>query len=103
MRDRRLTSKAKLKAGQMQNRAQEDLIENIASSADSIDPKVSWRPMLIEHRPSHQNWSAVYSFHNSILLRHTRGRKPLINTMLKIELIKRNIPELSPIVTVNSF
>jgi hypothetical protein len=42
-------------------------------------------------------------FHNSILLRHTRGRKLLINTMLKAKLIERGIPELGPIVTVNSF
>jgi hypothetical protein len=30
-------------------------------------------------------------------------RELLINTMLKIKLIKKGIPELSPIVTVNSF
>jgi hypothetical protein len=36
-------------------------------------------------------------------LRHTRGKKLLINTMLKAKLIKRGIPELSPIVTMNSF
>jgi hypothetical protein len=55
MRDGRLVTKAKLKASQMQNRAQEDLIRNIASSADSIDSKVPRSPMLIEHRPSHLN------------------------------------------------
>jgi hypothetical protein len=32
-----------------------------------------------------------------------RGGKLLINTMLKAELIKRSIPELSPIVTMNDF
>jgi hypothetical protein len=32
-----------------------------------------------------------------------RGRKLLINTMLKAKLIKRGIPELGHIVTVNSF
>jgi hypothetical protein len=32
-----------------------------------------------------------------------RGRKLLINTMLKAKLIKRDIPELGPIVTANSF
>jgi hypothetical protein len=58
--------------------------------------------MLIEHHPSHLNKSVVLSFHNSILLRHTWGRKLLINTMLKAKLIKRGIPELSPIVTANS-
>jgi hypothetical protein len=31
------------------------------------------------------------------------GRKLLINTMLKVKLIERGIPELGPIVTVNSF
>jgi hypothetical protein len=46
---------------------------------------------------------AVLSFHNSIPLRYTRGRKLLMNTMLKAELIERGIPELSPIVTTNSF
>jgi hypothetical protein len=45
----------------------------------------------------------VLSFHNSILLRHTWGKKLLINTMLKAKLIERGIPELGPIVTVNSF
>jgi hypothetical protein len=45
----------------------------------------------------------VLSFHNSILLRDTRGGELLINTMLKIKLIKRGIPELGPIVTANSF
>jgi hypothetical protein len=45
----------------------------------------------------------VLSFHNSILLRHTRGKKLLINTMLKAKLIEREILELGPIVTVNSF
>jgi hypothetical protein len=45
----------------------------------------------------------VLSFHNSILLRDTRGRKLLINTMLKTKLIERGIPELGPIITVNSF
>jgi hypothetical protein len=37
------------------------------------------------------------------VLRHTWGRKLLINTMLKAKLIKRGIPELSSIVIVNSF
>jgi hypothetical protein len=53
MRDRRLVTKVKLKGGQVQNRAQEDSIRDIASSADSVGPKVSRSPMLIEHRPSH--------------------------------------------------
>jgi hypothetical protein len=47
--------------------------------------------MLIEHHPSHLNYNVVLTFHNSILLRNTWGRKLLINTML------------SHIVTVNSF
>jgi hypothetical protein len=55
VRDRRLATKAKLKGGQMQNRAQEDLIRNIASGANSIGPKAPRSPMLIEHRPSHLN------------------------------------------------
>jgi hypothetical protein len=55
MRDRRLTTKAKFKGSQMQNREQEDLIRNIANSADSIGPKVPRSPMLIEHCPSHLN------------------------------------------------
>jgi hypothetical protein len=45
----------------------------------------------------------VLSFYNSILLRHSRGRKLLINTMLEAKLIERGIPELGPIVTANSF
>jgi hypothetical protein len=45
----------------------------------------------------------VLSFHNSILSGHTRGRKLLINTLLKQKLIERGIPELGPIVTVSSF
>jgi hypothetical protein len=60
-------------------------------------------PMLIEHRPSHLNYSVVLSFNDTILLRNTRGRKLLINTMLKAKLIERVIPKLGPIVTVNSF
>jgi hypothetical protein len=36
----------------------------------------------------------VLSFHYSILLRNTQGRKLLINTVLKIKLIKRGISEL---------
>jgi hypothetical protein len=103
MRDRRLMTKAKLKESQMQNRAHEDLIRNIASSADSIGPRVPRSPMLIEHHPRHLNYSAVLSFHDSILLRNMWGGKLLINTMLKAKLIKRGIPELSPIVTVNNF
>jgi hypothetical protein len=59
--------------------------------------------MLIEHRPSHLNKSAVLSFHDSILLRNTRGRELLINTVLKAKMIKRGIPELGPIVTANGF
>jgi hypothetical protein len=53
VRDRRLATKAKLKGGQIQNRAQEDLIRNIG--ANSIGPKASRGPMLIEHHPSHLN------------------------------------------------
>jgi hypothetical protein len=45
----------------------------------------------------------VLSFHYSILLRHTWGRKLLINTMLKAKLIERGIPELSSIVTAKSY
>jgi hypothetical protein len=45
----------------------------------------------------------VLSFHNSILLRNTWGRKLLINTVLKIKLIEGGIPELGPIVIVNDF
>jgi hypothetical protein len=45
----------------------------------------------------------VLSFHDSIPLRNVRGRKLLINTMLKAKLIKRGISELSLIVTANDF
>jgi hypothetical protein len=55
VRDRRLAIKAKLKGGQMQNRAQEDLIRDIASDAKSISPKAPRSPMLIENHPSHLN------------------------------------------------
>jgi hypothetical protein len=55
VRDRRLANKAKLKGGQIQNRAQEDPIRNIASGTDSIGPKAPRSPMLIEHHPSHLN------------------------------------------------
>jgi hypothetical protein len=37
------------------------------------------------------------------MLRHTWGRKLLINTILKAKLIKRGISKLSPIVTMSSF
>jgi hypothetical protein len=59
--------------------------------------------MLIEHHPSHLNYSAVLSFHNSILLRNTWGGELLINTMLKAKQIERGIPKLGPIVTTNGF
>jgi hypothetical protein len=59
--------------------------------------------MLIEHHPSHLNYSAVLSFHNSIMLRYTWGRILLINTKLKAKLIKRCIHKLGFIVTANSF
>jgi hypothetical protein len=36
-------------------------------------------------------------------LRNTQGRKLLINTVLKIKLIERGLPELGSIVTVNDF
>jgi hypothetical protein len=36
-------------------------------------------------------------------LRNTQGEKLLINAMLKTKLIKRDISELSPIVTTNGF
>jgi hypothetical protein len=45
----------------------------------------------------------VLSFHNSILLRNTRGRELLINIVVKTKLIERGIPELGLIVTVNGF
>jgi hypothetical protein len=59
--------------------------------------------MLIEHHPNHLNWSAVLLFHDSILLRNTRGGELLINTILKAKLIKRGIPKLGPIITANVF
>jgi hypothetical protein len=59
--------------------------------------------MLIEHHPNHLNWSAVLLFHDSILLRNTRGGELLINTVLKAKLIKRGIPKLGPIITANVF
>jgi hypothetical protein len=55
MRDRRLATKAKLKGSQMQNQAQEDLIRDITSSANSIGPKARMSPMFIEHHPSNLN------------------------------------------------
>jgi hypothetical protein len=36
-------------------------------------------------------------------LRNTQSEKLLINTMLKVKLIERGIPELGPIVTMNGF
>jgi hypothetical protein len=45
----------------------------------------------------------VLLFHDSILLRNTRGRELLINTMLKAKLIKRGIPAFGHIVTANGF
>jgi hypothetical protein len=55
VRDRRRVTKAKLKGGQMQNRAQEDPIRNIASGANSVGPKAPRSLMLVEHHPSHLN------------------------------------------------
>jgi hypothetical protein len=55
MGDGRLATKAKLKGSQMQNRAREDSIRNIANNANSIGPKVPRSPMLIEHHPNHLN------------------------------------------------
>jgi hypothetical protein len=55
VRDRRLSAKLKLKGGQILNRAQEDLIRNIARGTNSIGPKAPRSHMLIEHRPSHLN------------------------------------------------
>jgi hypothetical protein len=55
VRDRRLSTKSKLKGGQEQNRAQEDSIRNIASGANSIGLKAPRSPKLIEHHPSHLN------------------------------------------------
>jgi hypothetical protein len=55
VRDRRLATKAKLKGSQMQNRAQEDPIRNIAIGANSIGPKAPRSHVLIEHSPSHLN------------------------------------------------
>jgi hypothetical protein len=55
MSDRRLATKAKLKGGQMQNRAKEDPIRNIASGANSFGPKAPRSPMLIKDHPSHLN------------------------------------------------
>jgi hypothetical protein len=55
VRDRRLSTKSKLKGGQMQNRVQEDPIRNIASGANGISPKAPKSPILIEYRPSHLN------------------------------------------------
>jgi hypothetical protein len=45
----------------------------------------------------------ILSFNDSILLRNAWGGKLLINPMLKAKLIKRGIPELSPIVIANDF
>jgi hypothetical protein len=45
----------------------------------------------------------VLSFYDSIPLRNAQGRKLLINTILKVKLIKRGISELSPIITTNDF
>jgi hypothetical protein len=87
----------------VENRAHEDSIKDIASSADSVGLKASRSPMLIEHRPSHLNYNVFLSFHNSILMRNTRGRELLINTVFKAKLIKRGIPELGPIITMNGF
>jgi hypothetical protein len=42
-------------------------------------------------------------FHNSILLRNTRGAELLINTVFKTKLIERGIHELGPIVITNDF
>jgi hypothetical protein len=55
IRDRQLASKVKLKRSQIQDRAQEDSIRDITCSADSIGPKASRSPMLIEHHTSHLN------------------------------------------------
>jgi hypothetical protein len=45
----------------------------------------------------------VLSFHKSILLRNVQGGTLLLNAMLKAKSIKRDISELSPIITANSF
>jgi hypothetical protein len=52
---------------------------------------------------THDTYWDQKNFHNLILLRHTWGWKLLINTMFKIKLIEWGIPELSPIITLNSF
>jgi hypothetical protein len=55
MRDGWLASKAKLKGGQMHDRAQENSIGDITFSADIISPKASRSHVLIEHHSSHLN------------------------------------------------
>jgi hypothetical protein len=45
----------------------------------------------------------VLSFHNSILLRHTRDRKLLINIILRAKLVERDILKLDPNVIANDF
>jgi hypothetical protein len=45
----------------------------------------------------------ILLFHNSILLRNTRGGELLINTVLRAKLIKRGIPKLGVIVTTIGF
>jgi hypothetical protein len=57
--------------------------------------------MLIEHRPSYLNRGLVLAFNYTILLRHIRRGKLMLESYRSTKGLKLNIIELCAIVTVN--
>jgi hypothetical protein len=57
--------------------------------------------MLIKHRPSHLTQGSVSPFHNIILGRHIRTRKPMFKTQVMAKGFEARVSEFQAIVIAN--
>jgi hypothetical protein len=71
------------------------------SGIQRLSPESSRSPLLIKHRPSHLTQCSIFPFHNTILGRRIRTRKPVFKTQVMAKGFKTRVSEFGAIVTMD--
>jgi hypothetical protein len=97
----RWSSKSQLIRSFVQESTKKYVIRHMVGSVGCFGPKTPRSTMLIEHRLSYLNRGLVLAFNYTILLRHIRRGKLMLESYRSTEGLKLNIIELCANVTVN--
>jgi hypothetical protein len=95
------SSKSQLIRSLLHESSKKNVIGDIASCVDRLDPISPRSHVLIEHRPSHLNKGPILALNNTILLWDIRRGKLMFEVQISIKGFKISILEFYAIVTMN--